>query len=272
MNRKKKEVDMEIEIKGAGDILLPYTEHGAGEVMVLLHGFMESGAIWDDYATVLSEYHRVIVPDLPGHGSAPLPGDGVVDMETIAAAVYRLLTHLGVTCCTLVGHSMGGYVALEFAAMYPGMVNRLVLFHSQAGADSPEAQENRDRAIRAVRQNHKGFVAQFIPDLFAPDNREPLAAEIRKLQEQAGSITAETIVAAMEGMKNRKCHYETLKNINVPVLFIVGQLDTRIDMAKVMEQMLLPAECTVLVLRDCGHMGYLEARDECLRAIRRVML
>jgi len=235
--------------------------------MVLLHGFMESGMIWDDYAEALSARYRVIVPDLPGHGSAPEPVGENLSMASVADALHALLTHLGVSSCTLVGHSMGGYVALEFVAGYPAMVNRLVLFHSHAGADTPEARQNRDRAIRAVRQNHKGFVAQFIPDLFAPHHRAPLAAAIRKLQEQAGSITAETIVAAMEGMKNRRCHYDTLKNLNVPLLFIVGQHDTRIDMEKIMEQMLLPAECTVLILRDVGHMGYLEARDACLRGL-----
>jgi len=259
---------MEIHIKEGSGALLPHYEKGAGRVMVLLHGFMESGAIWDDYAEALSADYRVIVPDLPGHGSAPLPVGGVLEMGTIAVSVHRLLVHLGVSSCTLVGHSMGGYVALEFVATYPEMVNRLVLFHSHAGADSPETQQNRDRAIKVVQQNHKGFVAQFIPDLFAPHNRAPLTAAIKKLQEQAGTITAETIVAAMEGMKIRKCHYDTLKNLNVPVLFIVGQHDTRIDMAKIMEQILLPAECTVLMLREVGHMGYLEARDACLRAIR----
>lgn len=261
---------MQIRIKPQGNRLLPYYEMGEGDAVVLLHGFMESGAIWDDFARALASHHRVIVPDLPGHGSAPAPAESPVEMANIAEQVHKLLIHLKVQRCTLVGHSMGGYVALELVAQHHDLAKALVLFHSHAAADSEEAKANRDRAIHAVQQNHKGFVTQFIPDLFAPENRTALKQEIAKLQEQASHITRDTIVATMQGMKNRQCHLETLKNIQVPVLFILGQLDSRIPVSGILEQALLPPQATLLILKHCGHMGYLEQRTPCLNALRNI--
>lgn len=236
-------------------------------VIVFLHGFMESSEIWEDYVQALSPEHRVIAIDLPGHGGTR-HFDDIYTMEGMADMVHEVLVHLRVDRCRLIGHSMGGYVALEFAARFPEMLLGLCLFHSNASEDSPEARINRTRAIELIRQDRIGFATRFIPELFAPDNREKYAHEIRILQERAAEMNAHSIMAAMEGMKQRKCHYNTLKALNVLVLFIIGQLDSRIDMTRMLEQILLAADTTVLLLRDCGHMGYIEARDECLRAIR----
>ncbi len=247
--------------------IIAFSARGIGPDVVFLHGFTESADIWEDYMEELSGFHRVIALDLPGHGETP-PYDEVHRMDEMAVMVHHLLTHLHVTRCAMIGHSMGGYVALEFAAMFPEMLTGLSLFHSTASEDTPEAQQNRDRAIAVVKQNHLGFIRQFIPDLFAPENRETYNREIQALQERASRMKPGSITAAIEGMKVRRNHYDTLQNLRVPVLYIVGQKDSRIDLTRIGEQVLIPADCTVVFLRDCGHMGYIEARDECMRAIR----
>lgn len=242
---------------------------GKGKDVVLLHGFMESADIWADYILELSDDYRVIAIDLPGHGGAHQFGE-IHRMDDMAKVVHHVLVNHGVDKCTMVGHSMGGYVALEFAALFPGMLSGLCLFHSNANEDSSEARLNRNRAISFVRQNRKGFTTQFIPELFAPENREKYADEIETLKERASAMSAESIIAAMEGMKIRRQHYQTLADLKAPVLFIIGQKDSRADMQLMMEQVILPAESHVLLLRDCGHMGYIENRDECLEAIRNI--
>ncbi len=239
---------------------------GEGDTVVFLHGFMESSEIWEDYINALSDSFRVVAIDLPGHGSSESFSD-IHTMSFMASVIQKVLIRLETEKCFMIGHSMGGYVALEFAAQYPEMLSGLCMFHSNANADSPETKENRDRAINVVKKNRADYITLFIPDLFAPGNRKKHTSVIKTLQQRANNMESEAITAAMEGMKIRRSHYKTLKNISVPVLYIVGQLDTRIDMEKILEQVLLPADCTVLFLRDCGHMGYVEARDECLRAI-----
>lgn len=248
---------------------LAYHDRGTGKPVLLLHGFMESSEIWDDYATVLSKTSRVITPDLPGHGKSGMAGP-IHRMDEMALLIYRLLQQLKALPCTLIGHSMGGYVALELASHHPDAIESLCLFHSHAVEDSAEAIENRNRTIRLVQQDRKGFITRFIPDLFAPENRQKFAAEIQIMQQRASSMTGDSIVAALEGMKIRNNHYDTLRKIDVPVCFIVGQKDARMDLAKIQEQVLLPANCTALFLRECGHMGYLENREECLKAVERL--
>jgi pimeloyl-ACP methyl ester carboxylesterase len=246
--------------------IVAYAVKGKGNPIVLLHGFMESMDIWEDYCEALSTDYRVITIDLPGHGETSV-SEVANTMGDMADLVHVVLTHLGIRSFCLIGHSMGGYVALEFAARFPEMLTGMCLFHSNANEDSPEAKLNRSRAISIVQQDRTGFITRFIPDLFAPENRPTFAAEIQVMQQRASSMTADAIIAALEGMKIRRNHYDTLKNIDVPVCFIVGQKDTRMDMVKMQEQVLLPEQSTVLYLRSCGHMGYLENRDECLRAI-----
>ncbi len=248
-------------------IPLAYSDRGTGKPLVLLHGFMESSEIWDDYATVLSKTSRVITPDLPGHGQSGMAGP-VHRMDEMAMLIYRLLHQLKALPCTLVGHSMGGYVALELASLHPEALGALCLFHSNANEDSAEARLNRNRAIELVKQDRLRFITSFIPDLFAITHRSRLAGEIKTLQKRASGITAEAVIAAMEGMKIRRNHYDTLRDLKVPVHFIVGQKDTRVDMARIQEQILLPQQSHVLFLRHCGHMGYLEAREECLGVLR----
>ncbi|MBN1339311.1 MAG: alpha/beta fold hydrolase, partial [Bacteroidales bacterium] len=126
-----------------------YSDTGTGPAIVLLHGFLESLEIWDDFTKELSKEFRIIAIDLPGFGKSSDVAE-VHTMEMMAKAVYEVLSHLNTGQVVITGHSMGGYAALAFAASHPEKMKGLVIFHSHAAADSEEARINRDRAIRAV--------------------------------------------------------------------------------------------------------------------------
>jgi len=244
-----------------------FSENGSGFPVVFLHGFLESSAIWEDFSVELSASFRVICPDLPGFGKSPVISE-VHTMELMARSVKIILDSLGVEKCIMVGHSMGGYTTLEFARLFPEMLNGFVLFHSQAMADSEEAKENRRRTINIVKLNRAGFIQHFIPDLFASANIEKFSTEIENLKRMAADTTGEAIIAALEGMKERRSHLELLTSTHLPVLFIAGKHDSRIPVQNVMAQALLPSHSEVLILGNTGHMGYIEARDETLGMIR----
>ncbi len=245
---------------------LNYTDQGKGKLIVFLHGFTESLAIWNNFSEVLSEKYRVICIDLPGHGKSKCIGE-VHLMEDMADAVDNVIKKLNIESFIIVGHSMGGYVALSYAEKYADKVKGLCLFHSQAAPDSPEVKANRTRTIEAVKQDHIDFINQFIPDLFAPSNRLRLKTEIDQIKNDAKAyLTKESIIASQEGMRQRKDKYEFLSKIEIPVLFIAGKQDTRIPLEKVMEQLALPKHAEALIL-DIGHMGYLEAPKETLSTI-----
>lgn len=243
-----------------------FTDQGNGNAIVLLHGFLESLEMWEDFVEGLTGNFRVICIDLPGHGKSRVY-DGNLTMEIMANWVKAVLDHLQIQNCVMIGHSMGGYVTLQFALQYSAMLKGFGLFHSYASADTEEARENRRRTINIVKLNKAGFINQFIPDLFAEENTEKYDDEIQKLQERAAATPAAGIVAALEAMRNRTGKLELLLNTRVPVLFIAGKEDARIPIQNMLAQAILPQHAEVLILGKVGHMGFIEAKKETLEFI-----
>ena len=243
-----------------------FHSEGIGKPLVLLHGFLESLSIWKDFSTQLSKQFRVISIDLPGHGLSEVI-DTVHSMEMMAAVVKNILDHCGLKSCVMAGHSMGGYVMLAFARQYPEYLKGICLFNSNALADSPEAKVNRSRAVMVVKQNRQGYISQFIPDLFAPANVGKFQKEIAELREAALKMSKEGIIASLEGMKARRSHLDFLEKTAIPVMFIVGKKDPRSDFALLQDQIALPTHSESLILSECGHMGWLEAKDVTLPAL-----
>jgi pimeloyl-ACP methyl ester carboxylesterase len=244
-----------------------FQETGSGPAIVLLHGFLESGAIWKNFARRLSKSFKVVVIDLPGHGDSESLGPAH-SMDEMAEAVNQVLKSLKIGKCLMVGHSMGGYVTLAYAEKYPRMLKGFVLFHSQAAADSPEAMANRERTIALVEKDHHGFIKNFIPDLFYPGNVLKYAGKIEALKDLADKTSKNGIIAAIRGMKTRPDRQQVLLNSKVPVLFIIGKNDTRIPVGVIIPQTLLPEHCEVLLLDHVGHMGFIEAPVKTFKALQ----
>ncbi|MCX6246124.1 MAG: alpha/beta fold hydrolase [Bacteroidetes bacterium] len=244
-----------------------FTESGKGKTIVLLHGFTETSKIWDSFRNQLKKSFRVIVIDLPGHGKSESV-EKIHTMELQAEVVYEVLKQRKVRKCVMVGHSMGGYVALSFAAKYPEMLKGLCLFHSHPFPDSPADKTNRNRTVKIVEQDSFRFVAGFIPSLFPEGSRKKYAKKIAGLVKRAKEIPKEGIIAALEGMKVRKNQSAVLKSIPVPVLFIIGLKDPKAPLDRLWQMVSLPQRSECLILRNIGHMGYIEAPEETLNAVK----
>lgn len=240
---------------------------GQGRVIVLLHGFLGALQIWDEFSEELSKNNRVVAVDLPGHGQSDVLDD-VHTMELMAEAVKAVLDELEINQCVVIGHSMGGYVALAFARLYPQLVKGLGLFHSQAAADSAETKENRRRTVNIVKLNRGGFISEFIPDLFAKANVAQFHSEIEQLKNLALKTSKEGVIAAIEGMKERSGSFDLLINLPIPFLFIAGKEDARITVQNIMAQAILPQHSQVLILANVGHMGFVEAKVQTLNMIK----
>lgn len=243
-----------------------YSDEGEGNVLVLIHGFIERIEIWNEFSHELSKNYRVICIEIPGHGESEVIAS-VQTMELMAEMVYEILRKIRVENFVLVGHSMGGYVGLAFAEKYPDMLKGLGLFHSQALEDTVQAKLGRDRAIEIIKLNKEGFIFNFIPDLFAECNREIYKEEIINLQEGAKTLTGEALIACLQGMKERTDKLLLLMEIDVPVMFIAGKEDSRAPINTIMAQSVIPSHSQILVLGDCGHMGYIEKRKETMNFV-----
>lgn len=241
-----------------------YEVKGEGPDLVLLHGFTESTAIWSEFALQLSNEFRVIMVDLPGHGQSGMI-DQVHSMELMADVVNAVLKHLKVESCVMVGHSMGGYVALAFTRKYPQMMKGVGLFHSTSLADNDEAAEKRAKAIEVIKSNRGDFLLGFIPELFAPESRNALSGKIEELIGRARQMSPEALVAAQEGMMLRASTLDVLINTPLPVMFIAGQKDSRVPFENIWVQMALTETAYSLILRSAGHMGFFEEPQKTLQ-------
>ena len=244
-----------------------YFEQGKGNTIVLLHGFLENKTMWNAFAEELTSAFHVVTIDLPGHGESDNIG-AVHGMGLMSDIINTLLNALEVKEAIVAGHSMGGYAALAYASVFSHQTRGLVLFHSHASEDTPEAKRNRDRTAELVQESRQQFISRFIPDLFAEENRERLSEEIEKLKEQAQSLSKEAIISALKGMRNRKEMHTFLKNTTLPVLFIAGKQDVRIPVQDLLQQVALPAHSELLLLEHSAHMGWIEQQEITLPALK----
>ena len=248
-------------------IKVRYSDTGKGRVIVLLHGFLCSHEIWDGFILNLSNRFRVIAVDLPGHGETPCIGY-YHSMELLAQSVKAVLDKAGVRRYVIAGHSMGGYAAMAFAELFPENVSGLCLFNSTSYADTEEKKTDRGRAIAIVKNEHRHFVSEVITSLFAPQNIERLKKQVGKVKRIAAKTTRQSIINSLEGMKERKSRDLILKFAPYPVLFIIGKKDTAINYETMYAQMGLCKFPTVLMLENCGHMGFYEAPKETVAALQ----
>ena len=238
---------------------ISYTDSGEGNAIVLLHGFLENKKMWKDYVSFFSNQYRIITIDLLGHGESDCLGY-VHSMEDNARAVHEVLEYLQIKKTTILGHSMGGYVGLAFAELYPENIQKLILLNSTSKEDSSEKKLNRTRAIKAVKQNYVNFVSLAIANLFSENNRTRLADEIEKVKTQALKTPLQGIVASLEGMKIRKDRETLLRENLFPVLLILGKKDPVLNYEESIAQ--IENTTVELISFDDGHMSHIENKEE----------
>ena len=241
-----------------------FTDEGKGSALVFLHGFLENSNMWNAFIPELSKRKRVICIDLLGHGKTECLGY-VHSMELMAEAVEAVLKHLRIRRPTIIGHSMGGYVALAFAEKNPDALKGLVLMNSTAVADSEEKKNNRDRAIIAVKQNHKTFIRMAIGNLFRPKNRKLFAKDIKVIIKEALETPLQGIVAALEGIKIREDREVLLHFTPYKKMMVIGKKDPVLNYNALIEQT-RDTEVKCVEFTD-GHMSHIENKDKFLQEI-----
>ncbi|OBQ57215.1 alpha/beta hydrolase [Tamlana sp. s12] len=252
---------MNLDFKGTN---IHYTDSGKGSALVLLHGFLESTQIWKQLQPELSKKFRVICIDLLGHGQTGCLGY-VHTMEQMAEAVEAVLKHLRIRRSTMIGHSMGGYVALAFAEKKPDDLKGLCLLNSTASADSTERKINRERTIEVVKKNHETFIKIAVTNLFRPKNRIVFKERIKELIASAQKTPLQGIVAALEGMKIRDDREALLHFTPFKKMIIAGKKDPVLDYNTILEQ--VEGTQVKLVTFPDGHMSFIENESELLHEI-----
>ena len=241
------------------NINLHYTVQGSGSAIVLLHGFLENITMWKEIIPHLAKNNQVICIDLLGHGETQNLGY-IHTMEDQAKMVKVILDQLKLDKYIFIGHSMGGYIALAFAELFPKNINGLCLMNSSAQPDDEEKKLNRDRAIRAVKHSPRTFVKMAIPNLFSEPNKINFAVEIKEITKEALKMSPQGIIAAMEGMKIRKDRTIILKTTDFSLLMIISKLDPALDYQDLVDQ----TKNTQVLIQEFpdGHMSHVENKND----------
>lgn len=252
----------------AGPTALHVCDSEAGErCVVLLHGYLESLLVWEEFVPLLYKQVRVVTLDLPGHGISEIRGEAHT-MEFLADTVADCMRALGIERFTVVGHSMGGYAALALLERHPEMLEGIVLLSSTPNADTPEKAENRRREIALVRAGKKDALARVAPDAgFAPENRRRMADAIEDLREQVFITEDDGIIALLNGMIERPDRNALLQQSTVPQLFILGRKDGYIPAEAAEKMVATHPRAQVVWLENSGHMGFLEEPEACAQAL-----
>lgn len=246
-----------------------YSEAGKGVPVVFLHGYCETSMIWKEFRNYLSRRNRVITIDLPGFGRSPRL-NYAFSLQDIAAEIKQVLDEKKVTSFILVGHSLGGYVALAFAKQFPFALKGLGLFHSSIYEDTPDKKENRTKLIEFIKANGvKPFIKTFMPSLFYEKNRKNFDELIDELSTTAEKTSPETVMEYARAMRDRDSSVEFMKRFRKPVMFIIGEKDQSVPLKKSLEQAVVPANSHILRLKDVGHMGMFENTADTLKFVQK---
>lgn len=243
----------------------------AQRTVMLIHGFLESKKVWNDYAKVLSKHNTVYSIDLPGHGESECLGY-VHSMEDMAGCVKKVLEDNNKRKAVIVGHSLGGYVALAFGDKYPDALKGLCLFNSTAKPDTEEKVKFRNRAIDVVKRNHEIFIKEAIPNLFVNKNTPALRGAIKRVINMALKTPKQGILAALEGMKIRSDREIILRFAPYPVLCIAGKNDLVINWIDVKAQSELCSNGSFYLSEKGGHMCFYEDKYPCLKVLEKFIV
>jgi len=244
-----------------------FRDEGKGPVIVLLHGYLESLEIWSEFSIDLAEFCRVVSIDLPGHGKSGVFGK-VHTMELLAQSVKSVMDFLNTGKYFMVGHSLGGYVTLAFLELFPEYLSGLSLFHSHSLADSNEVIKNRNREKRLVKNGKKDLIyAVNIPKAFAIVNLEEFSEQVDYAKEIASDISGEGIIAILNGMIERPDRSDILARTSLPFLWILGKKDNYIPYEAIVKKVELPKHGKLIALENSGHMGFMEEKQQSIKAI-----
>jgi pimeloyl-ACP methyl ester carboxylesterase len=238
--------------------------------LVLVHGFLEDLCMWKELLPQWTAFGSVLTVDLPGHGATASFGYEH-SMEFMADAVHAITKHLNLQPFLLLGHSMGGYVGLEFAVHYPKQLVGLGLFFSTPEPDSVERMLMRERAVALVKQNKNTFIRASIPQLFDAKTRKTIKTDIDALISRTLQMDIQGIIAAIYGMKKREDRslilYQPPKHLKEKGIGVfAGAQDTVIPFDQVQQWWKAPG-VTFRYESPYGHMGHMSDRDGCIAAV-----
>lgn len=244
---------------------------GNGKNPVLfLHGFLESGTVWQLWLNQEDWDADLLIPDLPGHGGSE-EWDGNAGFPHLGQYLINKIDEMyGVgQKVNIVGHSMGGYLALEMALLFPSRIEKLVLLHSTPFPDTPIQIQRRKKQIQLIEKGRKSLLIKNVGlAMMAQANRERLAAMGKELNREASNCPASGMVKTLNAIMNRSDYRTVMQRKMQHTLLVTGGQDPFMPADYYKNVLFHFPEISHYHFPECGHASFLEAPEASLQVVK----
>jgi len=244
----------------ANGINVSYLEEGTSTSLplIFIHGFPFNKEMWSTQLTALSSSYRCIAYDVRGHGDSEA-GAAQFSIPQFADDLFSFMDALKIDKAIIVGLSMGGYIALHAIEKNAARIAGLLLCDTQCAADTQEGRDKRKKTISFIQKNGlEVYSEESLKNLFAPASFQSKKEEVLFIKNTILDTKPENICLTLQALADRKETCTTLKNIEVPVLILVGKEDkiTPPEAAEKMHREIIGAE--IGIIDGAGHLSNLE--------------
>lgn len=247
--------------------LVRYFDIGRGVPVVYVHGFCMSSESCENMVPSLRNRVRLVGIDLPGFGGSE-PDEGLNSIVGMAEWLKRVLEKLNLDRFILTGHSMGGYIGLEFAKLYPECLIGLVLLNSTALPDRSFKKEERNRVAEHIqRYGYEAWLKTWIKTLFHTKRIEFL----ERVEELCKKAKVPAVVNALAAMRDREDSTQFLNQTKIPILFVAGEHDNLITYSELRPMIIDSPSSRLIMVENTGHMSPYEDAEACADSIVSMM-
>jgi 3-oxoadipate enol-lactonase len=243
--------------------VLTYSEKGTGMPLILLHAFPLNRGMWKAQLESWSQHFRVIAPDFQGFGETPL-GEEDLRMESFADDVRHLLEALKVQeRVVVIGLSMGGYVAFEFARKYGERLRGLILVATQPTHDSSESRRGRYELADLIRNRGiEVLIERMTPKLLGKTSLESRPEVVERVRQLIVANPAKGVAKACYALASRRDSTPVLESITVPTLIVAGAEDPIVPKGQLEVMRKGIRQSQLVVLEKSGHLVNLEQAEK----------
>jgi pimeloyl-ACP methyl ester carboxylesterase len=222
--------------------------------LVLLHGFGEDARMWDDFIPGRFPNQTLHIPTYAEWS----------DCLTIADYARKIQGTLpSDETFILIGHSMGGYIAMELAKQFPQRIKGVVMLHSTPVADSEEKKKQRDKTAGFIQEHGpETFIRSFVANLFTPHFVATHQTLIQKLADRYATLSQAGLIASTLAMKVRDDLQDFVRSSDIPTLFVLGEMDPLIPVEAIVELLAGKDQHKYVILSGVAHQGCYEAPEE----------
>jgi len=216
----------------------------------------------------LSDEFRILCPDLPGFGESPAL-ENPFSLEQIGDELMHWLSEQQVSESVVIGHSLGGYIALELLRKHKKSISAIGLFNSSAFEDASDKKENRDKLIQFLYHNGLApFIKTFVPSLFYPATISNYQHVIDQISVDGLTLGADVVAGYAAAMRDREDGMELLHKYSNQILLIAGEHDQNVPLEKSMQMAAILNPNHSNIMPESAHMSLFEQPKACYSAIR----